>query len=98
MRKLQACVLINAPVQVVRRLTEKSHRRHWLRTSRPTLIRTTSESVVATEVEGGTQLQLQVEYQARVPFLEPLIIEGFPESVVSSLSRLKEIAESTPST
>jgi len=93
MRKLQASVLIKAPIHVVQDLTRAERRHAWLQTPRSSLIQTLDESFVATAADSGTMLSLKVKYQSRVPFLEPWILDGYPESVVSSLSRLKDMAE-----
>jgi len=94
MRKLQASVLIKAPIKIVEALTQSDRRHAWLRTPRPAFIQTLDESFVATETINGTKLSLKVKYQSRVPFLDPWLLEGYPESVASSLSRLKDMAES----
>lgn len=94
MRKLQACIHINAPVQTVRDLTaDQQHRSAWLVIGGYRWVRTLDESWEATECEGGTRLSLHMRYQSRLPFIEPLLTDGFPHEMVSSLNRLKTMAE-----
>lgn len=93
MRSLQACIHINAPVQTVRDLADAQHRSAWLVIGGYRWVRTVDESWEATECEGGTRLSMQLRYQSRVPFIEPLLTDGFPHQVVSSLNRLKAMAE-----
>lgn len=94
-RKLKACVHIKAPVQTVRELV--SHRQEWLVTRGGVLLNTLAESWDAAEEPGGTIFTLQMEYGAKLSFLEPFMGDGFQQSVATSLSRLKQLAENTPS-
>ena len=94
MRKLKACIHINAPVQTVESLTAGPNRAAWMAKTDNLWIRTLGESWAATECEGGTRVSLQMQYRSRLPFAEPLLTDGVSRQVASSLTRLKEIAES----
>lgn len=93
MRKLKAYVQIKAPVQTVRRLADQ-HRREWLVAHGGLLLHTLSESWEATETGDGTRFTLAVEYQGRLPFLEPFVADNLQASLATSLGKLKEMAES----
>jgi|GEM_PF-5305962 len=92
MRRLKACVHIQAPVQRVRQLAD-SGKAEWMIGRGSIWLRTLGESWEATPVGEGTQFTLKMEYKARVPFMEPLMAEGVQHSVTHSLSRLKQLAE-----
>jgi len=92
-RSLQACINIKASVQTVRDLTAAPCRSAWIGNGGSKWVRTVDESWVATEWEGGTRLSLQMKFQSRLPFFEPLLTDGFSHQVASSLNRLKELAE-----
>lgn len=91
MRKLRAYVQIQAPVQTVQQLADR--RRDWMVTQGSILVRTLSESWEATETEGGTRFTVRMEYQGRIPLVEELVADSMQESLVTSLDRLKHLAE-----
>ena len=92
MRKVKAYVHIKAPVQTVRDLADNG-RRDWMVTRGGVWLRTLSESWEATETADGTQFVLRMDYQGRLPFLEPLLADSVQASVTHSLGRLKQLAE-----
>lgn len=95
MRKLKACIHIQAPIHTVRSLTEAPRRCEWMTIRSGSWFKTLHESWEASEIDGGTRLLVDLHYQAKMPFLDPLLGDGFQQSVSHSLSRLKQLAEAT---